>query len=178
MDLLAALVIGAVFWLWTARSSRSSRAPRMSHAKLAVPTLGGSASGARVQPPQRERKPSSDPPTPPARQHMPITLGVAVLLQVLGLVVLAVLGALLVLRAQLDARDALRASELRATEQLTRARASTQQVQAELRNVQAALREQHDALSRLQARLDQLEQRARATEERDRSARPRTHRGH
>jgi uncharacterized protein HemX len=164
MELLAALIIGAALWLWTARSSRTpSRAVRTSQAELALVAPGAAAPSARVQPTRRAPPPGSEPARtgPPPQRARPITLGVAAILQLAALIVTCVLGALLVLRIQLDTRAELQALEQRASQRVAQAEAAAERVQAELRSLQSARRAQTDELFGLQARFSELEQQCR-----------------
>jgi uncharacterized protein HemX len=187
MELLAALIIGAALWLWTARPSRTpARAVRTSQEKLALVTFGAAtpaASGAHVQPPRAERRPGSEPertPAPPADRlrSRPISLGVAAILQLVGLCATCVLGALLVLRMQLDTRAQLQAVELRASQRVAQAEAAAERAQAELRSLQSARRAQDDETFRLQARISQLEQQCRPADKPARASSTRARRGH
>jgi uncharacterized protein HemX len=183
MDLLAALVIGAACWLWTARSARGGlRTQRSAPGKLALTAVGFPArppaspvAPAHVAPkprlepkPKVERAASNAPRAPAPRARVPITLGVALVLQLVGLLLTALVGGLLVLRSNLDAREAQNLAELRASQRVQRAQAASERAQAELREANEALRALSGDVSRVQERLHQLEQQYQAL---DRAAR-------
>jgi hypothetical protein len=90
--------------------------------------------------------------------RIPITFGVAVLLQTLGLAFVCVIGALLYIRTQLGEREHLSGVEQRLTEQLIQTKAAAQSAGIDLESAKRALREQRDELYRLQSKLMELEQ--------------------
>jgi hypothetical protein len=155
MDLLIALLIGGLMF-WLLRPGRASRSS-IKVAAAPPPTPKTKARGQdqvpRLQP---ARAPAVNPSEP--RMRIPITLGVAVLLQTLGLAFVCVIGALLYIRTQLGEREHLSSIERRLTEQLTQAKATAQSAGIDLESAKRALREQREELHRLQSKLMELEQ--------------------
>ena len=175
-----------MFWLWRpGRASRASAKPGAA-ARIAAPMLGqtsvrSSALLHQAKPEMHAEEPASRDHAraarpdhhPEPRMRVPITLGVAVLLQVLGLAFACVVGALLYFRAQLDEHEQASGVERRLAAQLSQASAAAQSASVDLESAKRALREQREELHRLQSKLAELEQAQSSLE-----AKPRTRAGH